>query len=61
MDIEGIEAERLALLAGLDAGAVDLAIIPGEASYQAYAALRSGASASWSLCRLPTASRSRRV
>lgn len=34
VDLEGIEAERLALLAGLDAGAIDLAVMPGEANYQ---------------------------
>ena len=34
VDLEGIEAERLALLAGLDAGVIDLAVMPGEASYQ---------------------------
>jgi len=33
VDLEGIEAERTALLAGLDAGVIDLAVMPGEASY----------------------------
>lgn len=34
VDFDGIEAERMALLAGLDAGVIDLAILPGEASYK---------------------------
>lgn len=34
VDLEGVEAERRALLAGLDAGIIDLAVMPGEASYQ---------------------------
>lgn len=34
VDLEGIEAQRMALLAGLDAGIIDLAIMPGEATYQ---------------------------
>ena len=33
VEVEGIEAERESLLAGLNSGAVDLAIMQGEASY----------------------------
>lgn len=34
VDLDGVEAEREALLAGLDSGAIDLAILSGEASYE---------------------------
>ncbi|QNO27230.1 LysR family transcriptional regulator [Sphingopyxis sp. OPL5] len=34
VDLEGVEGERLSLLAGLDAGVLDLAVMPGEAGYQ---------------------------
>jgi len=33
VDLEGIEGDRRSLLAGLDAGVLDLAVLPGEASY----------------------------
>lgn len=34
VDVGGVEAERETLLAGLDAGVIDLAIMSGEASYE---------------------------
>lgn len=34
VDLEGVEGERQALLAGLDTGVLDLAVMPGEANYQ---------------------------
>ena len=36
VDLDGVEADRAALLAGLDTGEVDIAILAGEASHDGY-------------------------
>lgn len=36
VDLDGVEADRNALLAGLDAGEIDIAILMGDASYEGF-------------------------
>jgi DNA-binding transcriptional LysR family regulator len=48
VDLDGVEAERAVLLAGLDIGEIDIAILAGKRTTTAIDVSRSGASAYWS-------------